>query len=107
MTSTADFLPLFASCKTPADTNSVYKSHALKISADKYSLMEAHRLSLVRVTAGQSAVVVKPGVDSSVATQKSHDALVRQWATQSGLVFRRVSKQLRAQYEAAHSEENK
>ncbi len=101
MTSPADFLSLFAECKTERETNNAYH-RGIGI------LQEAHRLALVKVIARRDTTsplreAQKAVQDPLVAIQRSHDTLIRQWATAQGIPFQRVSKKLRELYEEAHN----
>ncbi len=107
MTSPSDFMPLFSNCKSIQDTNKSYHQGIAM-------LQECHRLAMTKLVVARDEGVPKriplaqsetPLVTSEKALQKSHDTVVRQWATAAGVPFQRVSRQLRAMYAEAHSGE--
>ena len=97
----AEFLELFDGCTEIQETNRIYKQNV-------EALMEAHRQIMSGLIARRESPIPKRTPHSEdegamVALQRSHDAIIRQWATAQGIPFQRVSKTLRAQYDAAHA----
>ena len=97
----AEYLELFTDCSTIEETNRIYKQNV-------EALMEAHRQIMATLVGRRDDTTPKRTPQNEaqialVATQRSHDTLIRQWATSQGIPFQRVSKTLRAQYDAAHA----
>ena len=105
MPSPADFSDLFDPCRTHRAADDAYREGI-------YVLQEALRLAHVRIVTVRDAptatVTKRTAQDESEralrAIQRSKDTAIRNWATQEGVVFKNVSKKIRALYEEAHPE---
>ena len=98
---------LFKDCKTHRQAEDVYRQEICSL---QEALRQAHtRIVTARDAPAPKIISTAPQTEprgplrADLAVQRSHDALVRQWATQQGIVFRRVSKNLREMYDEAHN----